>query len=254
VQGHVTGREASRSRRWSARQRKSLAEACGIRVGTCIFFFTPPNDSRPSARTKMIHQELAVCGRQFAVQRGTWGFVPKMGFQRMDLDSVRIGEINFFEGGFGKHGAEQPLAPSSERRLWQVVAGRRKVACGLEFGHVLEPAIQPETATVVSAPKVPLVGTAFCDGHAAMGAHIAKQMNLIFHVARQHHRLVKAALEERTCSCGQMYKFWDYGKGEREFECIEWFKDSDHYVAEIRQAEHPEGHPMVRVEMARDQS
>jgi hypothetical protein len=61
---------------------------------------------------------------------------------------------------------------------------------------VLEAAVQSEPATVVSAPKMPLVGGALHDLHSAMGAHIAEQMNLVIHVSREHQGFVEKPLQE----------------------------------------------------------
>ena len=48
-----------------------------------------------------------------------------------------------------------------------------------------------------------------------------------------------------------IFRFGNYGKGEKEFVATEWFTDDDHYNSEIRQATHPDGPPMIQVELIR---
>lgn len=48
-----------------------------------------------------------------------------------------------------------------------------------------------------------------------------------------------------------MFRFGNYGKGEKQFVSTEWFTDDDHYVSEIRQAAHPDRPPMILVELTR---
>ncbi len=49
-----------------------------------------------------------------------------------------------------------------------------------------------------------------------------------------------------------VFRFGNYGKGEKEFVSTEWFTDDDHYVSEIRQAAHSDDPPMIKVEMTRE--
>jgi hypothetical protein len=48
-----------------------------------------------------------------------------------------------------------------------------------------------------------------------------------------------------------VFRFGNYGKGEKEFVSTEWFTDDDHYTSEIRQAAHPTDPPMVKVDLTR---